>query len=115
MTDKSSHHPVPRSAQRFGGLCIAALGGFLAGLAYTGARQTGSFSLYAALLGPAFAVIGVALFLFPGYREERLARGESLEGLTGAALLTPRWRVVLALALVAGGGFAVALRNGWLQ
>lgn len=104
--------PVPRPAQRFGGLLIAGLGTFLAWLAYAGAGRTGLFSLREALLGPPFMVIGLALVLFPGYREERLSRGESLEGLSGTQLLTARWRAVLVLSLLSGVFYAVLLRFG---
>jgi hypothetical protein len=47
-------------------------------------------------------VAGLALVLFPGYKEERLARGEDISALSGTQLLTPRWWVVLVIALLAG-------------
>jgi hypothetical protein len=50
----------------------------------------------------------------PTYRNERLDRGESLEGLGGWWLLTPRWWGVLAVALGLGVAYAVALAEGWL-
>jgi hypothetical protein len=34
--------------------------------------------------------------LFPGYREERLRRGEDISQLAGVALLTSRWHALLA-------------------
>jgi len=54
----------------------------------------------------------------PGYREERLARGEDISVLRGWQLLTPRWRWVLAVALAAGiadGGLLHATLRGWLD
>lgn len=53
-------------------------------------------------IGPAFAVLGLGLLLFPGYRTERLARGEDLSNLSGLRLLTPRWWIVLVAALALG-------------
>ena len=43
------------------------------------------------MLFPAVFVLGVALILFPGYKEERIARGEDISGLQGWQLITPRW------------------------
>ncbi len=63
----------------------------------------------AAFLGPAAATLGLGLLLFPGYRTERLARGESIDALDGLALLTTRWRIILALCLLLGAANAVAL------
>lgn len=45
--------------------------------------------------------------LIPGYREERIARGEDVSRLQGMQLITPRWWAVLALAL------AAPLANAW--
>ncbi len=56
------------------------------------------------MLMPAFIVLGLAMIAIPGYKEERLARGEDLSGLSGTQLLTPRWWAVLAVALAAGLG-----------
>lgn len=64
----------------------------------------GSFWPNASAIFPAFTVLGLALILFPGYQEERLARGEDVSGLSGTQLLTPRWWAVLAVALAAGAG-----------
>mgnify|MGYP001128323328 CR=1 FL=1 len=63
---------VSRGRQRLGGAFIALLsGGFVAWNWHT-ALTRGYFYQKAALLFPAFLVIGVALILIPGYREERI-------------------------------------------
>jgi hypothetical protein len=59
-------------------------------------------------------VLGLGLAAFGGYREERLARGESLEGLDGVQLLTPRWWGMLGLAIAAAATYTVALRQEWI-
>ncbi len=51
---------------------------------------------------PAFCVIALGMMLFPGYREERISRGEDISLMKGFALLTTRWRVLLLLAFIAG-------------
>jgi hypothetical protein len=78
-------------------------GGFTAWSWYT-ALQHGYFYDKASVVFPAFCILGLGLILFPGYKEERLARGENLSGLSGAQLLTPRWWVILVVALAAGFG-----------
>jgi hypothetical protein len=66
----------------------------------------------AAMLGPAFTVIGLGLLLFPGYKTERIQRGEDISQLSGAALMTPRWWGILAMAM--GSGFMnLAVLKGW--
>jgi hypothetical protein len=67
--------------------------------------------LKAAAIFPAFAVIGLALVVMPGCREERLARGEDISQLSGQELLTPRWWAVLVLALLAGLGNWLLLQS----
>lgn len=64
------------------------------------AARDGQFSGGGAMIGPATVVLGLGLLAFPGYRSERLARGE--EAGNGLAALTPRWRAVLGVALAAG-------------
>lgn len=101
-----------RSRARLGGLIIAVLGAGGTFWAWHTALGEGRFSLKAALLGPAFLVLGVGLIVFPGYREERLARGEDLTGREGLALLTPRWWFILAAALLAAAGNGLLLSFG---
>ena len=50
--------------------------------------------------------------LIPGYREERIARGEDVSGLKGARLITPRWWAVLALAIAASLANAYFIERG---
>ena len=103
---------VPRGRQRIGGVLIALLsGGFLAWTWYT-ALTRGYYYRKAALIFPAFLVIGVALLAIPGYREERIARGEDVSRLEGMQLITPRWWAVLALALAASAANWFLLARG---
>lgn len=98
---ETTHAGVPRGRQRLGGAFIALLsGGFLAWTWYT-ALTRGYFYSKAAMIFPAFLVIGVALMLIPGYREERIARGEDVSQLTGSRLITPRWWAVIVVAFAA--------------
>ncbi len=59
---------------------------------------------------PAFFVMGIALILFPDYKEERIARGEDISGMQGWKLLTPRWRVILFIAIAAAIGNNILLK-----
>ena len=107
-----SEKPVPRWKQRLGGALIAAIGG--GGTLWTWhlARSEGGVYLKASLLMPAFLVLGLAMIAIPGYKEERLARGEDISNLAGVRLLTPRWWVVLVIALAAGLGNRLLLQVG---
>jgi hypothetical protein len=106
--------PRSRRAQGIVGVFIAAMGGWLSWLAWHQTVRDAEFSLRASFLGPAFVVLGLGLAAFGGYREERLARGDGLEGLQGFRVITPRWWAMLALAFLAAAAFTVALRQGWL-
>lgn len=110
MDPQNNPSPLVRRAV---GLGMAAVSAWLTNLSWVQLRRDGQFSLAAALIGPAFCVIGLGLVLFKGYRQERLERGEDISQLQGMALLTPRWKAVLAVALAA---MAVnyALLNGWV-
>ena len=103
----------PTMIRRAVGLAMALAAAWMTNLSWVQARRDGQFSMAAALIGPAFCVIGLGLVLFKGYRQERLERGEDISQLQGVALLTPRWKGVLAVALAA---MAVnyALLNGWV-
>ncbi|MBV9774148.1 MAG: hypothetical protein JO040_09380 [Gemmatimonadetes bacterium] len=114
MTPSSGYRPVPRPVQRAGGAFILACGALVAWMAWRQAATGAEFSMKGSFLGPAFAVLGLGLILWPGYREERLARGESLDALEGMRLLTPRWWGILAGGLAAGALYTLALRYGWL-
>ncbi len=107
-----SYEPVPRWKQRLGGAIIAAIGGGGTRWLWRVARSEGYVHLKASVLLPAFLVLGLAMVAIPGYKEERLARGEDLSRLSGTQLLTPRWWAVLVLALAAGFGNLLLLRVG---
>ena len=51
---------------------------------------------------PVFLIMGLALIVLPGYKEERIARGEDISRLSGFELITPRWWGVLVLGILAG-------------
>jgi hypothetical protein len=103
---------VSRQQERFGGIFIATMGAILTVWNWQSALSDGRFYVKAAMLGPAFAVIGLGLVLFPGYKTERIERGEDISQLTGAALITPRWWGILAISL--GSGFLnLAMLKGW--
>jgi hypothetical protein len=93
---------ISRRRERFGGLSIATLGASLTLWNWHLALSDGRFYVKAALLGPAFTIIGLGLVLFPGYRTERIERGEDIARLTGLALLTPRWWGIIAISLGSG-------------
>lgn len=98
---ETAHGGIPRGRQRLGGAFIALLsGGFLAWTWYT-ALNRGYFYRNAAMIFPAFLVIGIALIAIPGYREERIARGEDVSRMRGSQIITPRWWAVIVLALAA--------------
>jgi hypothetical protein len=103
---------VSRQKERFGGLFIATIGAILTIWNWHVAISAGHFYAKAAMIGPAVTIIGLALVLFPGYKTERIERGEDISQLTGIQLLTPRWWGVLAIAL--GSGFInLAALKGW--
>jgi hypothetical protein len=92
----------PRLKQQLGGCLISLLGA--AGTIYAWYVALHERLLFekATATFPAFFVAGVAVILFPGYKEERMARGEDISGLHGWQLLTPRWRGVLGVAVAVG-------------
>ena len=92
--------PPPR-LRRLAGLGIGLAGVFVTWLVWRQAMNDGQFSLYGALAGPAFAVLGLGLICVPGYREERLTRGEDISQLKGLELVTSRWRIILAMMFTA--------------
>ena len=115
MTETSpsaGYRPRSRAMQTGAGVFVAGCGVFMSWIAWKQTVRDAEFSLRASMLGPAFVVIGLGLAAFGGYKEERLARGESLEGLEGMQLLTPRWWGVLALSFAAAAAYTFALRQG---
>jgi hypothetical protein len=75
--------------------------GFTAWSWYT-ALYRGYFYPKASMLFPAVFVLGLSIVVFPGYEEERIARGEDLSRLQGWRRLTPRWWAVVLIGLAAG-------------
>ncbi len=97
-----SYEPIPRRKQQLGGCLIALIGGSGTFWIWHLARSEGYFYPKASMLMPVFCVLGLAMMAIPGYKEERLNRGEDISNLSGTQLLTPRWWAVLVVALAAG-------------
>jgi ABC-type Fe3+-siderophore transport system permease subunit len=112
MQETAAPRGVSRGRQRLGGAFIALLSGAFVAWSWYTALTRGYYYRKAALIFPAFLVIGVALLLIPGYREERIARGEDVSRLEGAQLITARWWAVLALALAASFANAYFINGG---
>lgn len=108
-----STRPMPRRRQRIGGVLIALLSAGWVAWTWHTAVARGYYYRNAALVFPAFLVIGLALVAIPGYREERVARGEDVSRLEGMRLITPRWWGVLVLALAAALGNWILLAWSW--
>ena len=102
---------VPRRRQQWGGFLIALLGAGLTAWTWCTAPSEGYFYRKASMLFPAFFVLGVALILFPGYKEERMTRGEDISGMRGCQRITTRWWVILAVAFGAGVGNYILLSS----
>jgi hypothetical protein len=92
-----------RRKQQLGGLVIALIGAGFTGWSWYTALHEGYFYRKASMMFPAFFFLGMGLLLFPGYREERVARGEDISRMQGWRLITLRWWAILVLALVAAG------------
>ena len=102
---------APRRRQQLGGLLIALLGAVLTAWTWYTGPDEGYFYRKASMLFPAFFVLGVALVLLPGYKKERITRGEDISGMRGCQLITPRWWVILAVAFGAGIGNYILLSS----
>ena len=102
------NRPVTRKNRRIAGALIFSGCAAFTGWSWYTFMTKGYCYEKAAVIFPAFAVIGLALVIFPGYREERAARGEDISCMTGLSLITTRWWVILAAA------FASGLLNLWL-
>jgi ABC-type Fe3+-siderophore transport system permease subunit len=90
-----------RGIQKFVGLMIALVSGGLLAYLWRTALTEGYFSVRGSLTFPAGLVLGIALVIFPSYRDERLARGEDISKLKGWELITLRWWTIIATALLA--------------
>jgi hypothetical protein len=112
MQETPAPSVVSRGRQRLGGAFIALLSGAFVAWSWYTALTRGYYYRKAVLIFPAFLVIGVALLLIPGYREERIARGEDVSRLEGMQLITPRWWAVLALAIAASLANAYFIQRG---
>jgi hypothetical protein len=103
---------VSRRNERLGGLFMATIGVLLTIWTWRAAIDRGHYYLLTAIGAPAFTTIGIALIFVPGYRTERLGRGEDLDLFSGWALITARWWGILAIAL--GSGFInLAILKDW--
>ena len=105
---------TPLLKRRIGGVVMIALGLVLIWFTEDMAVHAGHVPVKGGALGPVAIVLGLAMELMPGYREERIARGEDMPGLTGAKLITPRWWAVVVVALIAGFGYLAFVTNGGL-
>jgi hypothetical protein len=91
-----------RQTQQIVGILMAIVSAGFVAWSWYSVFYGGYFYVKAGFIFPAFFVIGLGLALFPGYREERTARGEDISQLQGLQLLTSRWWAVLVIALIAG-------------
>jgi hypothetical protein len=102
--------PIVRWKQQLGGVILATLGLVGTASAWHVALTEGYFRTKYAGFMLAAVVMGLALIFFPGYKEERVARGEDISGLSEMQLMTPRWWVVLLVCIVAALGNLALLR-----
>lgn len=106
---------APRLKQGLGGFVLALSGAYLTfSMWYQQFYRPDDTYYLIYPPAPIFFVLGVAAIFFPGYKEERLARGEDISGMHGWKLLTPRWRWVLivAAAVAIGNHLLFELTNG---
>jgi len=90
-----------RQKQRLFGLFLILLGAAFTAWCWYTALHTGYFYPRASMIFPACIILGAGLIIFPGYKEERIARGEDISQLNGIKLITLRWWVILIIALIA--------------
>jgi ABC-type Fe3+-siderophore transport system permease subunit len=102
---------VPRWKQQVGGLFMALLGAAFTGWNWYTALYGGYFYRKAGMIFPAFFVLGLGIIIFPGYRQERIARGEDISRMQGWKLITPRWWAILVIALVVAGANYILLSS----
>jgi ABC-type Fe3+-siderophore transport system permease subunit len=100
--DKDINTMDERNKTRIGGLFIFTIAAGLTVNPWYDLIYNRYYYPKAVLIGPCFVVIGLALILFPSYREERIARGEDISSLQGIDLITTRWWVILFIAIGAG-------------
>jgi ABC-type Fe3+-siderophore transport system permease subunit len=102
---------MPRWKQQVGGLFMALLGAAFTGWTWYTALYQGYFYPKASMLFPACFVLGLGMIVFPGYKEERIARGEDISRMQGWKLITARWWAILIVALVAAGANYILLSS----
>ena len=61
----------------------------------------------------ALAVLGGGLLILPSPRQERLGRFEDLWDMSALQMITARWWVVIAVALLVGGANYVFVSGDW--
>ncbi len=91
-----------RTKERLGGVFIALVGAGLLWRNWSTALNWGYIFLGSSFFGPCVLVMGLALLIIPSYKTERQHKGEDISQLQGLALLTPRWKVVMVLGIMAG-------------
>lgn len=91
-----------RQKEQLGGLFIASLGVLMIFRNWTTAIDQGYFYKGTTFFGPASLILGLALLLIPSYKLERQNKGEDTSHLKGFSQLTPRWKIILGLAILAG-------------
>lgn len=94
-------------AQRLFGVFVVALGLFITRMTWQQATTTGRFTNLG-VVGPAFAMIGVASLLFPLDVEEFRAR-YGVDRIQRWSQLPTPWKVLVALGLVLSVGFFLLL------
>jgi len=92
-----------RSKQQLFGLFLFLLGSAFTAWCWYTALYKGYFYPRASMLFPACIFLGLGIIIFPGYREERIARGEDVTRLSGMKLVTLRWWIILIIAMMTGG------------
>jgi ABC-type Fe3+-siderophore transport system permease subunit len=95
---------MPRWKQQLGGLFIALIGAGFTAWTWRTALNDGYYYVRSSMVFPAVCVVGLGLILFPGYRDERIVRGEDISEMNGWELITARWWAILVVALVVGVG-----------
>jgi hypothetical protein len=96
------HRPMAPWQRRLGGAFLASMGVACTAWTWYTALTEGTYYRWASIFFPYGCVLGLGLILFPGYRDERIARGEDISGMRGLQLLTPRWWAVMAVGFIAG-------------
>lgn len=101
---------APRFLKHFLGFLLLLAGiGFAAAVWLVHRGQPSPFCKLEAA-GSGLAVLGLAIMVLPGPREERVRRGDDLWGMTPLQMITWRWWLVLAATLLVAWGHEALLR-----